>query len=291
MKLTDIRRDPSGIVWKLIFESASSPAIAETVVYRYNDRVVVCFSCQSGCPVGCVFCGTGNHFIRNLTVSEMQLQIEKGLNLAGRAKQMQIMAMSMGEPALNHQAVLEVAEDYLSQGYDFFFSTIGLRDNPFIDQVCLLGQRYWRCGLQFSLHSLNDQERLSLFRNKRLPYMTIEEMIAAADKFKARSRSSAYFNWICTPANATQENAEEMQILRRHHLTCSVMCNTSCPEKGDIQLAEKFASLVRDCTNEVTVSTFDPAGQDTIGGGCGQLWYVQEKLKELRGKGNKNEAL
>lgn len=25
---------------------------------------------------------------------------------------------------------------------------------------------------------------------------------------------------------------------------------------------------------------FDPAGQDDIGGGCGQLWYVQQWLKQ-----------
>jgi 23S rRNA (adenine2503-C2)-methyltransferase len=24
---------------------------------------------------------------------------------------------------------------------------------------------------------------------------------------------------------------------------------------------------------------FDPAGQDDIGGGCGQLWYVQQWMK------------
>ena len=25
---------------------------------------------------------------------------------------------------------------------------------------------------------------------------------------------------------------------------------------------------------------FDPAGQDDIGGGCGQLWYTQEWMKK-----------
>ena len=28
------------------------------------------------------------------------------------------------------------------------------------------------------------------------------------------------------------------------------------------------------------VRMFDPAGQDDIGGGCGQLWYVQKWLKD-----------
>lgn len=29
-----------------------------------------------------------------------------------------------------------------------------------------------------------------------------------------------------------------------------------------------------------SVRCFDPAGQDDIGGGCGQLWYVQSWMKE-----------
>jgi 23S rRNA (adenine2503-C2)-methyltransferase len=34
--------------------------------------------------------------------------------------------------------------------------------------------------------------------------------------------------------------------------------------------------------------TFDPAGQDDIGGGCGQLWYVQHYLKSRKLKDNEN---
>jgi 23S rRNA (adenine2503-C2)-methyltransferase len=29
---------------------------------------------------------------------------------------------------------------------------------------------------------------------------------------------------------------------------------------------------------------FNPAGQDDIGGGCGQLWYVQQWMKEHSNK-------
>lgn len=31
------------------------------------------------------------------------------------------------------------------------------------------------------------------------------------------------------------------------------------------------------------VRMFDPAGQDDIGGGCGQLWYVQQWYKNKKG--------
>lgn len=32
------------------------------------------------------------------------------------------------------------------------------------------------------------------------------------------------------------------------------------------------------------VRVFDPAGQDDIGGGCGQLWYVQKWINEYENK-------
>ena len=34
--------------------------------------------------------------------------------------------------------------------------------------------------------------------------------------------------------------------------------------------------------NGYDVKIFDPAGKDDIGGGCGQLWYVQEWLKNYK---------
>jgi len=33
---------------------------------------------------------------------------------------------------------------------------------------------------------------------------------------------------------------------------------------------------------------FDPAGQDDIGGGCGQLWFVQDWMKNNQDKVKKS---
>ena len=53
---------------------------------------------------------------------------------------------------------------------------------------------------------------------------------------------------------------------------------------------EDFSSLMVGAGYSVRV--FNPAGQDDIGGGCGQLWYVQDwmknnsdKIKKSRGFG------
>ena len=57
---------------KFIFET--DDMVAESVLYKYNsykDRTVICCSVQSGCKIGCSFCGTGKHFVRNLTSNEI----------------------------------------------------------------------------------------------------------------------------------------------------------------------------------------------------------------------------
>ena len=67
-----------GNVWKYIFEFDG--AITEAVLYKYGSfeqRTVLCISVQSGCPVGCTFCGTGENFLRNLTAKEIMARKEK----------------------------------------------------------------------------------------------------------------------------------------------------------------------------------------------------------------------
>jgi len=63
--------------------------------------------------------------------------------------------------------------------------------------------------------------------------------------------------------------------------TVSVICeqNNGLPATNDYQkkLATNFSELLVKLGFNVRV--FDPAGQDTIGGGCGQLWFVQDWMK------------
>ena len=114
-------------VKKFVFEWGASgvtkKGIAEAVLYRYNsyaERTVICCSVQSGCPVGCTFCGTGKFFIRNLEAHEIVEQVVTVLNsidcCTNEIKKFQIMFMSMGEPFLNF-ANLEEAIEHLYEMY------------------------------------------------------------------------------------------------------------------------------------------------------------------------------
>lgn len=72
----EVKRGSNPHVSKYIFKS--SEAIAEAVLYEYGgfyERTVICCSTQSGCPVGCTFCGTGKHFKCNLSAEDIVWQV------------------------------------------------------------------------------------------------------------------------------------------------------------------------------------------------------------------------
>jgi 23S rRNA (adenine2503-C2)-methyltransferase len=64
--------------------------------------------------------------------------------------------------------------------------------------------------------------------------------------------------------------------------TVSVICerDAHAEARNDHQrdLAVDFGNKL--VYNGYNVRVFDPAGQDTIGGGCGQLWYVQDWMAD-----------
>jgi len=103
-------------VSKFVFEKGAEKGLkgiaVEAVLYRYNsyaERTVICCSTQCGCPVGCVFCGTGKFFVRNLLADEIIEQITSIMDNVdcepNKIKKFQIMFMSMGDPFLNYQNV------------------------------------------------------------------------------------------------------------------------------------------------------------------------------------------
>ena len=105
-----------GNVAKFVYEKEKQgntrPAIVESVLYRYPSyeaRTVICCSTQSGCPMGCRFCGAGDYFVRSLTAEEIVDQAAHCLSETGispdKIDKLQIMFMSMGEPALNQKGL------------------------------------------------------------------------------------------------------------------------------------------------------------------------------------------
>src|SRR5262249_15132211 len=81
----------------------------EAVLMRYRDgRRSLCLSSQSGCPLTCTFCATGQmRFGRNLTPSEI---LDQALHFRRLGQVDHAVFMGMGEPMMNLDAVLAACE-------------------------------------------------------------------------------------------------------------------------------------------------------------------------------------
>jgi len=92
---------------KTLFRTADGHPV-EAVLMRYRDgRRSLCLSSQSGCPLTCTFCATGQmRFGRNLSASEI---LDQALHFRRSDAVTHAVFMGMGEPMLNLDAVLGAA--------------------------------------------------------------------------------------------------------------------------------------------------------------------------------------
>lgn len=294
---TDIKRvdDAAQNVGKFVFHKAD--AVSEAVLYRYptyRERTVICISTQSGCPVGCRFCGAGDYFVRSLTADEIVSQAEHCLDAAYDAERvqptemgrLQIMFMSMGEPLLNLKglapAIRELHQDYPKAA--LLISTSA----PAVDYATVraLSVEVPTVGLQFSVHESTDAARDALvpFKSK----LNLAQIAHEGGLWHAEVGRKPFFNYCAHDGNSSTEDADRILALFDPTVWCatvSVVCerNEGIPATNDHQrgLAVDFAAKLVERGYDVRV--FDPAGQDTIGGGCGQLWFVQDWMQKHPG--------
>ncbi len=106
LSLTAEARSKDGTV-KALFSTHDGHPV-ETVLMTYRDgRRSLCISSQSGCPLTCGFCATGQmRFRRNLTASEI---LDQALHFRRLGPISHCVFMGMGEPMMNFDAVLEAA--------------------------------------------------------------------------------------------------------------------------------------------------------------------------------------
>lgn len=265
-------------------------AVAEAVLYKYptyEQRTVICCSTQSGCPVGCRFCGAGDNFVRSLSGGEIVEQVahlfnDRGIN-AAEVQRLQIMFMSMGEPLLNRQGML----DALPRLYGYYPNAALLISTsaPRIDYQWVrdISAEIPTIGLQFSVHESTDEarDRLIPFKNK----LTLREIADEGLAWFLATGRHPFFNYCAHPENVSEDDAERLFALfdpRIWQATISVICerneSVAAANARQRELAEGFMQKL--AQRGYSTRCFDPAGQDDIGGGCGQLWFVQDWMRE-----------
>ena len=176
---------------KVLFRTSDGHPV-EAVLMRYRDgRRSVCLSSQSGCPLTCTFCATGQMaFGRNLTASEI---LDQALHFRRLTEVDHAVFMGMGEPMLNLDAVLAAARRLPDVGITHRRTTIstvgwlpGLR--RFVDEVDE------PIRLALSLHAPDDDLRARIMPvNVRYP---LRDVLAECRRHVAMRRRRVFVEYV-----------------------------------------------------------------------------------------------
>jgi 23S rRNA (adenine2503-C2)-methyltransferase len=189
LRLERETRSRDGTVKALLSTADGRPL--EAVLMRYRDgRRSICLSSQSGCPLTCTFCATGQmRFGRNLTASEI---LDQALYFRRLEPIDHCVFMGMGEPLLNLDAVLAACEKLPDIGITqrrIAISTVG-----WIPGIERLAECDMPLRLALSLHAADDALRSELMPvNERYP---LREVIEACRAFYQRKRRRIFVEYV-----------------------------------------------------------------------------------------------
>lgn len=246
-------------------------------------RETVCVSTQVGCPLDCKFCATGAmKYSRNLTAGEIISQVIIAQRNTKKSIT-NIVFMGMGEPLLNHDAVISairILTDDRSMNIrakGITISTAGIAD-----KISLLAKETIKFRLAISLHSLDDGIRSLLMPiNKK---HNLERLIPAVKEFARLRHDRITFEYILFEklndtnsdvarlVKLSREIPLKLNLLRYHPLShlsrLGLQVDPVALKLIPSDRVEEFANQLRE--SGITVFVRSNAGED-INGACGQL--------------------
>jgi len=252
---------------KTLFRTADGHAV-EAVLMRYrNGRRSICVSSQSGCPLTCTFCATGQmRFGRNLTASEI---LDQALHFRRGTAIDHCVFMGMGEPMLNLDAVLAAARRLPDVGVTHRRTTIstvgwlpGLR--RFVDEV----EEPIRLAL--SLHAAEPALRSQLMPvNDRY---ALADVVAECRRYVAKRGRKVFIEYVMLAGvnDRVEQAAELARLLDRKSFKVNLIpYNPTGAFEGSSRTAiAAFKSMLDRAGIPATVRL--TRGRD-IDAACGQL--------------------
>jgi 23S rRNA (adenine2503-C2)-methyltransferase len=158
---------------------------------RYRDgRRSVCVSSQSGCPLTCTFCATGQmRFGRNLTASEILDQV---MHFRRIEPVDHLVFMGMGEPLMNLDHVLDAARALPELGITH--RRTGVSTVGWVPGIRRLTESDLPLRLALSLHAPEDALRSQIMPiNDRYP---LAEVLEACAAYHARRRRRVFVEYV-----------------------------------------------------------------------------------------------
>ena len=162
-----------------------------------TDKLVVTVSSQKGCPMNCNFCDCPKlGFKGNATLPELVTEIMSGVALSGikHGKRLNVHYARMGEPTFNPNVITSAEyiakmlgdknSDVTFDEYHPVVSTMMPKANKnlkeFLHRWVETGFVYGGedgFGLQFSINTLDEEDRNAMFRNRSMSLQEISDVI------------------------------------------------------------------------------------------------------------------
>jgi 23S rRNA (adenine2503-C2)-methyltransferase len=284
------KKSSDGQTRKILFQLEDGQTLESTLMFYENttshrERRTVCISTQVGCPVGCLFCATGQQgFVRNLRPGEILEQVLYFIRLIkttvitedrelARKAITNVVLMGMGEPLANYDNVRRAVETLNSKhGLELGARQITLSTSGLVPQLRQLAEESLHLELAISLHAATDELRNRLMPiNRKYP---LAELIPACVYYLEKTGRRPTFEYaLFEGVNDSPENARETAELLKG-INCAVNIIVGNPTASrefrssslaQAQLFQKhlFAGGI---FNTIRVSK----GAD-IEAGCGQL--------------------
>jgi 23S rRNA (adenine2503-C2)-methyltransferase len=259
-------RARDGTVKALLHTADGRPIESVLMVYR-DGRRSLCLSSQSGCPLTCRFCATGQmRFGRNLTAGEI---VDQALHFRRLGPVDHAVFMGMGEPMMNLDAVLAACQRLPDVGISHrhtAISTVG-----WIPGIQRLAASPYPIRLALSLHAADEALRSELMPvNDRYP---LADVLAACREYYARKRRMVFVEYVMLAGvNDTAAQARQLaEVLEPRMFKVNLIPYnpTDSPFAGSSPKAiEAFRAALEAAGVSATVRL--TRGRD-IDAACGQL--------------------
>jgi len=253
----------------------------ETVLMHYEGRHTVCISTQVGCPMGCVFCATGQMgYTRNLTAGEILSQIIFSMRrLRDEEKDLtNVVYMGMGEPFLNYEEVMSsIARLTDQKGLNFGARMITISTVGILPRIRQFTESKSQVNLALSLHAPNDALRSTLVPSNE--FYPLKSLIEASKKYTDYTHRRVLIEYaLIDGVNDSIAYADELATLL-HGMLCIVNLIALNPSqdgglKGSPrEKVEAFRDRLMKRSIQTTIRL--KRGVE-INAGCGQLATTQK---------------
>jgi len=209
---------------KFLMELEDKKRIESVVIphSRNKDtRYTLCISTQVGCPIGCVFCATGNSgFQRNLEAYEMigqvlgsERELQKRLKSNENGLITNVVYMGMGEPMLNYDQVIKSIYTLNDpKGINIGQRHITISTSGDVRGINQLAQENLQVTLAVSLHACSNELRDKLIPlNRKYP---LEELIKSIEQYIRLTNRRVTFEYLLLDGvNDHKEDADKLITL------------------------------------------------------------------------------